>query len=181
MNGYARQTTDAEKQTAALKIQEVDKKYGIKTRERYEEEGVRLAQMIQEMERNYQIEVAMTKLGTTAMLTQLKAANDECRRLVDLRNQERSYVEKGQMQTARAEMDIQYPLTIRLINALALVDESEYRYEELIRLLNEDIRYYKTVVLQMSEKADEEDVSQEDKNEKSEVTTITSENMTEGE
>lgn len=156
VNGYARQTTDAEKQAAALKIQEIDKKYGIKTRERYEEEGVRLAQMIQELERNYQIELAMKALGTSAMLAQLKAANEECRRLVDLRNQERSYVEKGQMQAARAEMEVQYPLTIRLINALALADDDEYRYEELVRLLNEDIRYYKTVVLQKSEKADEE-------------------------
>lgn len=156
VNGYARQTTDAEKQAAALKIQEIDKKYGIKTRERYEEEGVRLDQMLQEMQRNYQIELAMKALGTTEMLKQLKAANDECRRLIDLRNQERSYVEKGQMAAARAEMEIQYPLTIRLINGLALTDESEYRYEDLIRLLNEDIHYYKTVVLQKSEKSGED-------------------------
>lgn len=156
-NGYARQTTDAEKQAAALKVQEVDKKCGIKTRERYEEEGLRLAQMIQEMEENLQVEYALTKLGLSTMLDQLKAANDECRRLVDLRNQERAGQERGQMAAARAEMEVQYPLTIRLINGLALVDEDEHRYEDLIRVLNEDIRYYKTVVLQKNEKADEED------------------------
>lgn len=156
-NGYARQTTDAEKRAAALKVQEIDQKYGIKTRERYEEEGLRLAQMMQEMEDDIQVEQALSRLGLTQMLQQLKAANNECRRLVDLRNQERSVQDKGQMAAARAEMDVQYPLTIRLINGLALVDENEHRYENLVRVLNEDIRYYKTVVLQKSEKADEEE------------------------
>lgn len=156
-NGYARQTTDAEKRAAALKVQEIDQKYGIKTRERYEEEGLRLAQMVQEMEDDVQVEQALSRLGLTQMLQQLKAANNECRRLVDLRNQERSVQDKGQMAAARAEMDVQYPLTIKLINGLALVDENEHRYENLVRVLNEDIRYYKTVVLQKSEKADDEE------------------------
>lgn len=156
-NGYARQTTDAEKRAAALRVQEVDQKYGIKTRERYEEGGLRLAQMVQEMEDDVQVEQALSRLGLTQMLQQLKAANNECRRLVDLRNQERSVQDKGQMAAARAEMDVQYPLTIKLINGLALVDENEHRYENLVRVLNEDIRYYKTVVLQKSEKADEEE------------------------
>lgn len=165
-NGYARQSVDAEKQAAALMVQEVDKKYGIKTRERYEEEGVRLAQMIDEIDSNIQLDQALAKLGLSDMLKQLKAANDECRRLINLRNEERSAVDKGQMAAARAEMDVQYPLTIRLINGLALTDENEKKYEDLVRWLNEDIHYYKTVVLQKSEKSGEDGGDEPDDDDK---------------
>ena len=50
----------------------------------------------------------------------------------------------------------EYPLTIQLINGLAVSDDDEMRYESLIRILNEYICNDKTMLLNKREKEGEE-------------------------
>ena len=94
------------------------------------------------------MEQALEALNATFMLTELKRVNDECRRLVNLRQEERSQLEKGQMLAARKVVDDEYRVLVLALNGAALLDETGLQYQDFIRLLNEDVNYYRSVVLQ---------------------------------
>ena len=67
------------------------------------------------------------------------------------------------MLAARKECDIEYRLIIQQLNGAALLDETGYKYHEFIRLLNEDINYYRNVVLARSKSGkDDETLSGDD-------------------
>lgn len=146
LEAFERFTGDAERQQAAVTALTVMRKYKINIKDSYEREGLKLDQMIEEMERNYQVELALKKLSATDLLAKLKEVNTECRKLVNQRQEERSQLVKGEMLAARKECDVEYRLIIQQLNGAALLDETGYRYEEFIRLLNEDISYYRNVV-----------------------------------
>lgn len=147
----------AEEKEAALLIKDIDARYAVKQRDRYEEEGLKMAQMCSDLIGSMKNTKALQAIGAKELVQEMQTVNTECRELVTLRNSERSQQDKGQMQAARDRMVEEYRLTVLLLNALALTDADEQRYEPLVRELNEDIRYYRKVVLQKKEGNDDED------------------------
>lgn len=147
----------AEEKEAALLVKDIDAHYAIKQRDRYEEEGLKMAQMCSDLIGSMKNLRALEAIGAKEMVQEMRTVNSECRELVTLRNTERSQQEKGQMQAARDRVVEEYRLMVLILNALALTDADEQRYEPLVRELNEDIRYYRKVVLQKKEAKDEED------------------------
>ena len=173
---------DTERQQAAQTVLAVVRKYKINIADSYEREGLKMDQMLQELQRNYQVELAMKKLGAEDMLAKLKTVNDECRRIVNLRQEERAQLVKGEMLAARKECDIEYRLIIQQLNGAALLDETGYKYEEFIRLLNEDISYYRNVVLARTKggkddetPSDDDAPAPDDSSQESEVTPVAKE------
>ena len=54
---------------------------------------------------------------------------------------------KSQMKAACAQMEPEYRWLIQLLNAYALIDQDEQRYQSLIGALNQNIDYLKNIVL----------------------------------
>lgn len=66
----------------------------------------------------------------------------------NLRQEERAQLEKGQMLAARKVVDDEYRVLVMALNGAALLEETGLQYQDFIRLLNEDVNYYRSVVLQ---------------------------------
>ena len=155
---YMKFAFDAEKKEAAELLWNIIRKYNVDTAENYSEESVKLQQMLQELDTNYQAELRIKKLGLESLIAQLKAANEQVRTLMGYRNDERMYQVKAALTTARADADTEYHSFILALNAAAVMDESEYRYEELISQINELIKYYRLyVVPKKGSKSEDED------------------------
>ena len=76
------------------------------------------------------------------------------------RNDERTYQQKAALATARKEADEAYKDFVAMLNAAALMDESERTYEELFNQINELINYNRLYVVPKkgsSKSEDEED------------------------
>lgn len=144
---YTRFTFDAEKQEKAVKLQDCVKKYRVDVRENYEAENLKLQQLTQELTRNYQLELAAKAIGVYELIQQLKTAVEDMRSLLNLRNDERTYQTAAAMKQARVDVDEQYRLLILALNSAAVMDDDERRFEDLIKQLNEDLRYLRDVVL----------------------------------
>ena len=155
---YMKFAFDAEKKEAAELLWNIIRKYNVDTAENYSEESVKLQQMLQELDTNYQAELRIKKLGLESLIAQLTAANEQVRTLMGYRNDERMYQVKAALTTARADADTEYHSFILALNAAAVMDESEYRYEELISQINEVIKYYRLyVVPKKGSKSEDED------------------------
>ena len=155
---YLKFDFDKDMQEAAQLLWNIIKKYGIDVTENYSEESGKLQQMLQELETNYQAELRLKKLGLESLVSQLKTANEAVRTLMSQRNDERTYQQKAALATARKEADEAYKDFVSMLNAAALMDESEQTYEELISRINELIDYNrKYVVPKKGSKAEDED------------------------
>ena len=148
--------TEEQKQ-AVVKIRRIFDKYNVKSSDSYEDQGIKTAQLCQECETNYQIELALRACNLMEQMATLKAQNAECRRLVNLRNEERSQQDNQAMNKARKQTDEAYADFILLLNAYAVVtyENGWSSYDELIQLLNTDIDYYKNWVLRKQDGSDE--------------------------
>ena len=161
---YLKFDFDKEMQEAAQLLWDIIKKYGIDVTENYSEESGKLQQMLQELETNYQAELRLKKLGLESLVSQLKTANEAVRTLMSQRNDERTYQQKAALATARKEADEAYKDFVAMLNAAALMDESEQTYEELFSRINELIDYNRKYVVPKkgSKSEDEEDGDSED-------------------
>lgn len=144
---YMKFTFDAEKSAAAELLWNIVRKYNVDVAENYSEESGKLQQMLQELEVNYQAELALGKLGLTSLVEQLKTANEAVRTMMAYRNDERMLIEKATLANARAEADQAYRDFILSLNAAAVMDDNSTRFNELISQVNELIKYYRLYVV----------------------------------
>ena len=144
---YLKFDFDAEMKEAGEVIWNVMKKYNVNTDENYSEESVKLQQMLQEMNVNYQVELRLKKLGLETLVKQLDTANEAVRTMMSQRNDERMYQVKAALATARKEADEAYRYFVLVLNAAAVMDDNENRFDELISQINELIKYYRQYVL----------------------------------
>ncbi len=92
------------------------------------------------------------------LVTQLKTANEAVRTLMAQRNDERTYQQKAALATARKQADEAYHDFVAMLNAAALMDESEYTYEVLFNQINELINYKRLyIVPKKGSKSEDED------------------------
>ena len=155
---YLKFDFDQEMQEAAQLLWNIMKKYSIDVTENYSEESGKLQQMLQELDTNYQAELRLKKLGLESLVSQLKTANEAVRTLMSQRNDERTYQQKAALATARKQADEAYHDFVSMLNAAALMDESEYTYEDLFNQINELINYNRLyVVPKKGSKSEDED------------------------
>lgn len=143
---YLHRKSDTEKYAAAKKVFDKMETYKIQNNEGYESEGSKIKKMTDDMNVNYQLELALKAIGGWELVQDLKAHNDECRRLVNLRNEERSYASTDKLRDLRWQTELEYRDLIWLLNAFDAVNDN-HPYMDLINVLNQDIEYYEKTVL----------------------------------
>ena len=142
---FATLTIFPEKQQKALLMQPVMQKYAINPDGGIEAQTVATEQWLQEQEVNYQLELAAKELGIYESIRQLKTLNEEIQQLTADRNDERAQKTTAELKNARTATDQAYRALALMLNAQAVVlaPSDNYAYTELIRSIQETIRYYR--------------------------------------
>ena len=106
------------------------------------------------MEGSAILTVAAQTLGLTAAIAQLKTVAQRLRQLITDRSA--TMPAKERMRNARTAMTVEYRWLITALNAYAMVDQDEQRFEVLINKLNGNLDYLKNTVLARKGSSEEE-------------------------
>ena len=140
---------------AAKRVKQAIDKFGIDVSEDYLAENNKLQQLIQEITESTQLTADSKALGLETAFAQLKEKATLVRDLLTSRGLAKA--PKGRMKQARQAVEDEYRQLIQLLNAYALVDDDEHRFDSLLNLLNQNIDYLKTTVLARGGKAAQEE------------------------
>lgn len=155
VEGATRMTFDQQRQQQATDFYETLKKYKIDTKENYLAENNKILQWIEEVESSVRLEMIAQTLGLTAAIAQLKTVAQRLRQLITDRAQ--TMPAKERMRNARTAMTAEYRWLITALNAYAMVDADEVRFETLVNKLNGNLDYLKNTVLARKGSSSEED------------------------
>lgn len=189
LDALSRIGTDEQK-AAVVKVQKQLDLYKLKSTDSYEEEGIKIQQFCADCKRNYQLELALKACGLYDQMKTLDEQNETCRKLVNQRNEERSYTDNQAMQKARKVTDAAYADFVMMLNAYNVVSvgSSQGQYEQAIAVINADIDYYKQWVLRKGGSAEDTPDGDEEKPDDgglsdggSDVTPVQPENPEQGE
>ena len=156
LDALSRIGTDEQK-AAVVKVQRQMDVYKLKSTDSYEEEGIKIQQFCADCNVDLQLEQALTALGLVGQVRTLGEQNEQCRRLVNQRNEQRSFTDNQAMQKARKVTDAAYADFVMMLNAYNVVSlgTSQGQYEQAIQIINADIDYYKQWVLRKGGSSDE--------------------------
>jgi hypothetical protein len=143
-----------ELKAAANRLMQAIDKFGIDVSEDYLGENNKLQQLLQEIAQSTQLTADAKALGLEAAFAQLKEKATLVRDLLTSRGLAKA--PKGRMKQARQAVEDEYRQLIQLLNAYALVDDDEHRFDSLLNLLNQNIDYLKNTVLARGGKAEKE-------------------------
>lgn len=143
--GATRMSFDQERQQQATRFYDALKKYKIDTHENYLAENNKILQWIEEVEGSAILEAAAQTLGLTSAIAQLKTVAQRLRQLIT--DRAATMPAKERMRNARTAMTSEYRWLITALNAYALVDNDEERFNVLITALNGNLDYLKNTVL----------------------------------
>ena len=152
--GATRMSFDQERQHLATRFYDALKKYKIDTHENYLAENNKILQWIEEVEGSAILGAAAQTLGLTSAIAQLKTVAQRLRQLITDRAQ--TMPAKERMRNARTAMTVEYRWLITALNAYAMVDQDEQRFEVLINKLNGNLDYLKNTVLARKGSSEEE-------------------------
>ena len=139
---------------AAKRVKQAIDKFGIDVTEDYLAENNKLQQLIQEITESTQLTADSKALGLETAFAQLKEKATLVRDLLTSRGLAKA--PKGRMKQARQAVEDEYRQLIQLLNAYALVDDDEHRFDSLFNLLNQNIDYLKNTVLARGGKSEKE-------------------------
>ena len=151
--GATRMSFDQQRQQQATQFYEAMKKYKIDTKENYLAENNKILQWVEEVEGSAELTADAQTLGLSAAIAQLKTVAQRLRQLITERSQ--SMPAKERMRNARTAMTAEYRWLITALNAYAMIDANETRYDPLVNALNGNLDYLKNTVL--SRKGSSED------------------------
>ena len=134
-----------EKQAKALVMQPIMQKYNINPDGGIEAQTVATDQWLQEQQTNYQCELAARELGIFESINQLKTLNDEIQQLTADRNDERAQKTTAELKNARTATDQAFRALALMLNAQAITQADNYLYTELIKSIQETIKYYRQI------------------------------------
>ena len=131
----------AETADAAAPLLRVIKNYKIRTTENYMKETGNIENLLQDLN-SYQTE--LRKLQLDKVVSQLKDANERVRSLLSERNDERSTRVLGALKAARELSDAAYAVLVFYTNAFAAMNPDRREAVDLVRLMSEDLKYFRT-------------------------------------
>ncbi len=143
VNGYLTLPIEEQAKAARILWQHI-KDYGIDPRMQLDKETGLLINLITDLEGKFAEQVAT--LSLTPFVTNLKAANEQVRRLSNERTNERTGRTVHTLRTARKAFDETYHEFVKMVNALAVV-EGDTDYAPFIDYMNTEILHYKREVL----------------------------------
>lgn len=142
----------AETADAAKKLKRVLDNYNVNLSDNYMKESGTIENILQDFG-SYTAELDLLRL--TDIAAQLREANDKVRKLLADRNEERSTYILGALKAARKVSDQAYALLILYTNAYAALNPSSREAADLVRILNEDIKYFRQHAYGNSSKKDD--------------------------
>jgi len=104
LDALSRIGTDEQK-AAVVKVQRQMDVYKLKSTDSYEEEGIKILQFCADCNVDLQLEQALTALGLVGQVRTLGEQNEQCRRLVNQRNEQRSFTDNQAIQIINADID----------------------------------------------------------------------------
>ena len=144
-----------ELKAAANRMMQAIDKFRIDVNEDYLGENNKLQQLLQEITESTQLTADAKALGLEAAIAQLKEKATQVRDLLTSRGLAKA--PKGRMKQARQAVEQEYRQLTQLLNAYALIDDDEHRFDSLFNLLNQNIDYLKNTVLARGGKAEQEE------------------------
>ena len=144
--------TEEQQKAAALVLKQYHF-YKLSPDLKYEDEGIQTEQFCADCESNFDLKKAVRALGMTDHIESLKQANQQAMDILELRNQQRGMTDTEALKNARQETDDAYRNLITLVNAYAVVENSDEGgisyspYDVFIRVMNADIDYHRRWVL----------------------------------
>ena len=130
----------AETAQHAEPLMKVIKNYKISTRENYMKESGLIDNMVQDL---LQYERQLNRLGLLVLANQLKSKNDEVRKLIADRNDERSEQVLGELKAARAVSDAAYAVVVFYTNAFFAMNPEVREAADLVKRMSEDLEYFR--------------------------------------
>lgn len=130
----------AETAQHAEPLLKVIKNYKISTRENYMKESGLVDNMLQDL---LQYERQLNRLGLLVLANQLKTKNDEVRKLIANRNDERSEQVLGELKAARAVSDAAYAVVVFYTNAFFAMNPDVREAADLVKRMSEDLEYFR--------------------------------------
>lgn len=130
----------AETAQHAEPLLKVIKNYKISTRENYMKESGLIDNMLQDL---LQYERQLNRLGLLVLANQLKSKNDEVRKLIADRNDERSEQVLGELKAARAVSDAAYAVVVFYTNAFFAMNPDVREAADLVKRMSEDLEYFR--------------------------------------
>ena len=138
---------NAEKAAKAKLLQNIRDKYALNPGDEYMKETTAIAQFVQEMDTNYQAELARQATGLEEFYQALKSANTAFLAKMNERTEEQSYQQKGIVRETRLATEAAYRDLVKLINAMAIMEMPEgFYWDDVINSLNAEIDHYKNIL-----------------------------------
>ena len=146
---------NAEKAQRAKYLQNIRDKYTLDPSAEYMKETTAIQQMVQEMDRNYQCELALNATGINDFYADLKTKNEAFLAKMNERTEAQSYQQKGIVRETRTQAEQAYKDLVKLINALAIVEVPDtIDYYGIVSNLNSEIDHYKQILARKGTTAD---------------------------
>ena len=118
----------------------VIKNYKIDTSVNYMKESGLIDNMLQDL---MQYSSQLRRLGLEILAGRLKEKNDEVRRLIAERNEERSEQVLGELAAARRASDEAYAVVVFYTNAYFAMNPDVREAEDLVKRMQEDLEYFR--------------------------------------
>ena len=173
---------NAEKAEKAKLLQNIRDKYTLNPGDEYMKETTAISQFVQEMDRNYQAELARKATGLDEFYEALKSANETFLAKMNERTEAQAYQQKGIVRETRLQTEAAYKDLVKLINAMAIMEMPEgFYWDDIMNSLNAEIDHYKQILARKGSSASGEDDEPEtdgdntDGGSDSEVTQVTKE------
>lgn len=131
--------------TAAAAVLREYNNYKVDTAAQYDQETGLMLNFLQPFE-SAAMKQHLQTLGLTAVFEQMKIANDEVRRLISLRGDERAANAAYDLKKARKATDAAYGKLVERINALQILDETG-KYDTFIAWWSQEVARIKQQIL----------------------------------
>lgn len=138
---------NAEKAAKARALLTVREKYQLNPADEYMKETTAIAQMVQEMDANYQCEQALKDTGLDDWYQDLKAKNAAFLAKMNERTTAQASQQKGIVRETRQQTEAAYKDLVKAVNASAVMEMPEgVDWERPVGLLNSEIEHYKLIL-----------------------------------
>lgn len=132
----AKMSTMPERQAAGMALQESIEQWQLDPKKEYTQEGTAVRVWLEVVAKSAELTAAAEVLGLTDILARLGELNDEVSTLIADRTNQVADKKSMQQRQKRKEAERRWRTFVMVLNAAAVMDADEHRYETIIQYLN---------------------------------------------
>ena len=126
----------SERQAAAKALKESMARWKLNPKHEYNREFMEVSSWLKVVAASPELTAAAEVLGMTEMITRLGELNDEVNALIDERDAALANKKAKQQRQKRKEAERRWRTFVMMLNAAALMDDDEHRYDAIVGFLN---------------------------------------------